>query len=76
MLELGGERFIVSHHQGGTIGGLDDLGGGVGLARSRNPKQDLMLLAIEDAASERFDGSSLIALGLVAAYQLEIHKPL
>src|ERR1039457_6356821 len=44
-----------SHYEGGSVGGLNDFGGGEGLARSGDPEQDLMLLAIEDAAGERFD---------------------
>jgi hypothetical protein len=35
-----------------------------------------MLLAIEYAAGEGFDGLCLVALGFVAAYQLEVHSPL
>jgi hypothetical protein len=35
-----------------------------------------MLLAIKDAADEGIDGSPLIALGFVVAYQLEVHNSL
>jgi hypothetical protein len=35
-----------------------------------------MLLAIEDAAGEQVDGLRLVALGLVCAYELEVHSPL
>jgi hypothetical protein len=35
-----------------------------------------MLLAIKDAAGEAVDGSPLIALRFVVAYQLEVHNSL
>ncbi len=66
----------MGHDQGGAVGRLDHLGGGEGLARSGDAEQDLMLLAIEDAAGEGLDGLRLVALGLVVAYQLEVHSPL
>ncbi len=76
MVELGGKGLVVGHDQGGTVGGFDHFGGGEGLARSGNAEQDLMLLAVEDAAGEGFDGLRLVALGLVVAYQLEVHRSL
>ena len=35
-----------------------------------------MLLAIEDAAGEGVDGLCLVTLGLVVAYELEVHSSL
>jgi hypothetical protein len=35
-----------------------------------------MLLAIEDAAGEGVNGLCLVALGLVVAYELEVHGSL
>ena len=49
---------------------------GVGLARSGYAQQHLMLLAVKNAPDKRFDGLSLIALGLVVADQLEVHGSL
>ena len=76
MVELGGEGFVVGHDEGGAVGGLDDFGGGEGLARPSDAEQDLVLFAIKDAAGEGFDGAGLVALGFVVAYQLEVHSPL
>src|SRR5271157_730633 len=76
VVELGGERLVVGHDEGGAVGGLDHFGRGVGLARSGDAEQNLVLLAIKDAAGEAVDGSSLVALGLVVAYQLEVHGSL
>src|SRR6202795_2789445 len=76
VIELGGQRLVVGHDEGGAVGRLDHLGCGEGLARSGDAEQDLMLLAIEDAADEGVDGSSLIALGFVVANQLEVHNSL
>ena len=66
----------MGHDEGRAVGGLDHFGGGEGLARSGDAEQNLMLLAIEDAAGEAVDGSSLVALGLVVAYELEVHSSL
>ena len=74
VIELGGEGFVVGHDEGGAVGGFDDLGHGEGLARSGDAEQDLVLLAIEDTAQERLDGSGLVAAGFVVADELEIHK--
>src|SRR5208282_6812568 len=76
VVELGGQRLVVGHDQDRAVGRLDHLGRGEGLARSGDPEQHLMLLAIEDPSGEGFDGLSLIALGSVAAYQLEVHNSL
>jgi len=76
VVELGGEGLVVGHDQGGAVGRLDHFGGGEGFARSRNAEQDLMLLAIEDAAGKGLDRLRLVALGLVVAYQFEVHSSL
>ena len=55
----------MSHHQRGTVHRLDDLGHGVGLARAGDPEQNLMLLAVVDAAQQGLDGTALIALRFV-----------
>ena len=67
VVELRGQSFVVRHDQRRAVGGLDHFGGGEGLARSGDAQQDLVLLAIEDAAGEGFDGLRLVALGLVVA---------
>jgi len=64
----------VSHHQGGAVRRFDHLCRSVGLARSGDAQQDLVLLAIEDAAGQSVNRPSLVALGLVGAYQLEVHR--
>src|SRR5229473_6344896 len=76
VVELGRQRLVVGHDEGRAVDCLDHFGCGEGLARSGDAEQDLMLLAVEDAADEGIDGSSLIALGFVAAYQLEVHNSL
>ncbi len=76
VVELGRQGFVVGHDQGGAVGGFDHLGGGESLARSGDAEQNLVLLAIEDAAGEGIDGLCLVALGLVVAYQLEVHGSL
>ena len=74
VVELSGQSLVVGHDEGRAVGGLDHFGRSEGLARSGHAEQDLMLLAIKNAADEGVDGSSLITLGFVAAYQLEVHK--
>ncbi len=76
VVELGGQSLVVGHDEGGAVGSLDDFGGGESFTRSGDAEQDLMLFAVEDAAGERVDGARLVALGSVAAYQLEVHNPL
>ena len=73
VVELGGEGFVVGHDDGGAVGRLDYLGHGVGFARAGDAKQNLMLLAVEDASGERVDRRALVALGLVVADETEIH---
>jgi hypothetical protein len=43
---------------------------------SGDSEQDLMLLAIEHAAGQGVDGLCLVSLGLVVAYELEVHTSL
>ena len=63
----------MSHDQRGTVGDFNNFGGGVGLARSRDTEQNLVLLAIENASGESLNGLPLVTLGLVNAYQLKVH---
>ena len=67
VVELRGESLVVGHDEGGAVGCLNDLGHSEGLAGAGDTEQDLVLLAVEDAAGESFDGLALVTLGLVAA---------
>ena len=74
MVELGGERFIVSQYERGTAGLFDQLGHGVGFAGAGDAEQDLVLFAIQEAAEELVDGGGLVAAGTVIDAQVEAHK--
>ena len=73
VIELRGQGFVVRHHQRGPVRLLDHLGHGVGLAGSGDAEQNLVLFAIEDTASQRFNGRCLIAARLVIWYEFEVH---
>ena len=65
VIELCRQGFVMGQHHGRTVQLLNDLGHGVGLARSGNAQQYLVLLAGIDAASQFSNGVYLVALGLV-----------
>ncbi len=67
VIELGRQGLVMRHHHRGPVGLLDHLGHGVGLARAGDSEQNLVLLAVENAANQGFDGSSLVAARLVVA---------
>ena len=74
MIELRGERFVVSENEGGAIGLLNELGHRKCFAGTGDAEKHLMLFARLDAAVELIDGGRLIAAGLVVAMQLEFHR--
>ena len=63
-IELGGQRLVRRQHEGGALGGLDDLGHGEGFARASDAKQHLVALMGVDAVHQLGDGRGLVALGL------------
>jgi hypothetical protein len=63
----------VGEDEGGTVGLLDDLGHGEGLAGAGDAEQDLMLFSGAEALHELVDGAGLVALGLVGGDQLKVH---
>ena len=73
VIELSGQGLVVRQHERRPVHSLDDLGHGEGLARSRDPEQNLVLLAVVDPADEGRDGLALIPLRLVITDQFEIH---
>ena len=74
MEELRGQGLVMGQHQGWPSRLLDDLGHGVGLARTGHAEEHLMLLAVCEAAGERVNGGLLVALRLVVADQLKVHR--
>jgi len=73
VIELGGEGLVVGEDEGGTVGLLDDLGHGEGLAGAGDAEQDLMLFSGGEAVHELIDGAGLVALGCVVGDQLKVH---
>ena len=73
VVELCGERFVVSQDQSGAVQGFDDLCHREGLAGAGDAQQDLVFVAGFDAADELVDGGGLVAAGLVGAAKLEFH---
>ena len=63
----------MGEDQRGAASLFDDLGHGEGFARAGDAEQDLMLLAIEDAAKELVDGGGLVATGAVVDAEVERH---
>src|SRR5260370_7671153 len=74
MIELSGKRLVVREHQRGTVGLLDQLGHGEGLARTRYAKQHLMLFTCFQTAIELLDRRWLVPARLVIAVQPEFHE--
>ena len=63
LVELGGQRLVVGDDEDGPVGLVDDVGHREGLARARDPHQDLMAKARGDALGQLGDGLRLVALG-------------
>ena len=73
VIELRRQRLVVGQDQRRPVHLLDDLGHGERLARAGDAEQHLVLVAVVDAAGERLDGASLIALRFVRADEAEFH---
>ena len=63
-VELGGQRLVRGEDDRRALGGLDDLGGGEGLAGAGGAEQHLVALAGLDALDQLGDGGGLVAGGL------------
>ncbi len=74
VIELCSQSFVVRQHQRGTIGLLDQLRHGEGLARPGYAKKHLVLLASFHAAIELVNRRGLVAARLIIAVQLEFHE--
>ena len=67
MEKLGGEGFVVGQDDDRAIDRLDDLRHRECFARTGDTKQDLVAVAVGEAADELGDGFGLIAAGFVVA---------
>jgi hypothetical protein len=70
--QLGGQRLVRGHHQGGTVEPLDQPRGGGGLSGTRGAEQHDVLLPRPDPALQRLDRGRLIAGGLELGDDLEL----
>ena len=70
-VELGGQGFVVRHHQDGPLDVLDHVGHGEGLAGAGHAHQDLMCFLAAQSFGQGFDGLGLIAGGLEGGNELE-----
>ena len=57
VVELRGQGLVVGQNERGAIGCLNDFGHGKSLAGAGYAKQNLVLLTVENAARQGFDGS-------------------
>src|ERR1700676_3506427 len=74
VIELRGERLVVSENQRGTVHGVDYFGHRERFAGAGDAEKNLMLVSGFDAADELIDGGGLIATRLIAAGELESHE--
>jgi hypothetical protein len=65
--ELGSERLVVGENDSGAVEVLDDFGHGEGLPGTGDSEEDLVALAVGEAADELGDGFGLVAAWLVVA---------
>src|SRR5690606_5277859 len=70
-VELRRQGLVGSHHHGGPLHPLDDVGNGEGLARTGNTEQGLVGKARLQALYQFFDGLGLVASGLEATVNFE-----
>ena len=75
LIELGGERLVVRHHQRRPVGARDGLGHREGLARARHAEQHLVLVAALEALRQLGDRPRLIAAELEVGDQFESIVP-
>ena len=73
MIELRGEGLVVRQHQRRAADALDHLGHRERLAGAGDAQQNLMLLAVAQAARQFRDGGLLIAARLVVDRQSKAH---
>ncbi len=73
VIELGGEGLVVGEDQRRTVGLLDDLGHGEGLAGAGDAEEDLVFFAGGETANELVDGARLVAAGLIGGDELKVH---
>ena len=69
--QLGGQRLVRRHHQGGPLQSLDQPRGGGGLAGAGGAKQHHVALPRLDPALQVVDGGRLVTRGRVIADDLE-----
>ena len=69
--QLGGQRLVRRHDEGGALELLDHPRGGGGLAGAGRAQQDDILLTCADALLQLGDGRRLVAARLVGADDLE-----
>ena len=62
-VQLGGQGFVVGHHDGWALHGLNDFGNGVGLARPGYPQQGLVGQPVMNTLDQTLDGGGLIPGG-------------
>ena len=73
VIEQGGESLVVSEDEGRSVGGLNDLGHGEGLAGASDAEQDLVALASAETGEELLDGAGLGSFRFVGGDELEVH---
>ncbi len=73
LVELGGEDLVMGEDEGGAAGEFDDLGHCEGLAGAGDAEQDLVGVAVVNAADEGFNGGALVAAGLIGGAELVGH---
>ncbi len=76
-VELGSERLVVGHDEGGLLDVLHHVGHGEGLAGARDPEEDLLVGALPEVLDELFYGLRLVPRGRVSVRQLKsMHRQL
>jgi hypothetical protein len=70
--QLGGQRLVGCHHQGGTLQPLDEPGGGGRLPGTGGAEQHHIALPRTDPAFQLLDGGRLVPGGIVRADHLEV----
>ena len=71
LVELGGEGLVVGENEGRAVHPSQHGGDAEGLSAARDPQEDLVFVATQQAGLQLADGGRLIPLGLEIADQLE-----
>ena len=74
LIELCGERLVVTQYQRRLSHVGDDVGNGEGFTRTGNAEEHLCRFALLDAFGELSDGLRLVARRLILRSNLEIHN--